>query len=104
MAVPPVFPARFEVSCIQWLSLPCIEADFVVSIALLILVLLATLRFIQVVQAIVSADESLFKSTRSAIMKVDFPGLVTAQFAEMIQVGLARFIITEYGGGGGGGS
>ena len=41
------------------------------------------------IQAIVSADESLFKSTRSAIMKVDFPGIVTAQFAEMIQVSLS---------------
>lgn len=47
--------------------------------------LLENITFIQVVQAIASADESLFKSTRSAIMKVEFPGIVTAQFAEMIQ-------------------
>ncbi|GFO21233.1 ectopic p granules protein 5 homolog [Plakobranchus ocellatus] len=47
--------------------------------------LLENVVFIQVVQAIAVADESLFKSTRSAIMKVEFPGIVTAQFAEMIQ-------------------
>ncbi|CAG5121709.1 unnamed protein product, partial [Candidula unifasciata] len=42
--------------------------------------------FCQILQSLLAADESLLKSTKSAIMTVEFPGIVTQQLTEMIQV------------------
>ncbi|BFZ08146.1 hypothetical protein BsWGS_11185 [Bradybaena similaris] len=48
--------------------------------------LLENVTFCQILQSLLVADESLFKSTKSAIMAVEFPGIVTQQLTEMIQV------------------
>ncbi|XP_035829150.1 ectopic P granules protein 5 homolog isoform X2 [Aplysia californica] len=47
--------------------------------------LLENINFIQIIQSLLGADESLLKSTKSTIMSVEFPGLVTQQLTEMIQ-------------------
>ncbi|CAL1544233.1 unnamed protein product, partial [Lymnaea stagnalis] len=47
--------------------------------------LLENQTFCQILQTLLAADESLIKSTKSTIMAVEFPGIVTQQLTQMIQ-------------------
>ncbi|XP_059161411.1 ectopic P granules protein 5 homolog [Physella acuta] len=48
--------------------------------------------FCQILQTLLMADESLIKSTKSTIMTVEFPGIVTKQLTEMIQASITSHL------------
>ncbi|XP_055883015.1 ectopic P granules protein 5 homolog isoform X1 [Biomphalaria glabrata] len=55
--------------------------------------LLENSSFCQILQTLLGADESLLKSTKAAIMTVEFPGLVTQQLSQMIQAQVTSHLV-----------